>query len=90
MGLLTKLQNQGSPLSTGNGATPSVNVGATKQSSLHADGNQAGYSLDGSNTVAVRTAFNLYNDGLNNNLPQPSQLDLNGKNPTTYLSNPPQ
>lgn len=90
MGLLDKLQQQGTPFSTGNGATPNINIGATKLSSLHANGNQAGYSLDGSNSSAVISAFNQYNDGVNNVLPQPSQLDLNGKSPVTYLSNPPQ
>ena len=90
MSLLNKLQQQGTPLSTGNGATPNTNMGATKLSSLHANGNQAGYSLDGSNTQAVVAAFNQYNDGLNNTLPQPSILDLNGKTPLKYLSNPPQ
>lgn len=90
MGLLDKLQTQGSPLSTGNGQTPPTNIGATNQSKLHANGNQPGYSLDGSNQSQVNTAFQAYNDGVNNLLPQPSQLDLNGQRPSAYLDNLPQ
>jgi len=35
MGLLDKLTSTGSPLSRGNGTTPSTPVGATDQSKLH-------------------------------------------------------
>jgi len=95
MGLLNLLQGIGSPLSTGNGATPPTNPGATKQSKLHADGNQASYSLNGSNVVPVNKAYVEYNDGYNNALPQPSQLDLNGQKPVVagklpYLDNLPE
>ena len=75
MGLLNLLTQTGTPFSTGNGATPSTNPGATKQSLLHADGNQASYSLNGTNAPAVNKAYVEYNDGYNNALPQPSQLD---------------
>lgn len=47
MGLLTKLTTEGSNLSKYDGATPPVNPLATKQSKLHADGSQPGYSLNG-------------------------------------------
>ena len=90
MGLLDKLTTQGSILSYGNGVTPSINPGATQQSKLHADGNQPGYSLNGSDASVVNNAFQQYNDGVTNILPQPSQLDLNGSNPPKYTSNLPQ
>jgi len=94
MGLLDQLKNTGSPFSTGNGATPSTNPGATKQSKLHADGNQASYSVNGANAPAVNKAYVEYNDGYNNALPQPSQLDLQGQKPVVagklpYLDNLP-
>lgn len=79
MGLLDKLTKQGSTnLSIYDGATPKVNPGATKQSKLHAFGNTPGYSLNGAYTPDVTTAYTEYNDGYNNALPQPSQLDRNG------------
>jgi hypothetical protein len=90
MGLLTKLTTQGSQYSYGNGNTPSTNPGATQQSKLHADNTQPGYSLDGSDFTTVNSAFQQYNDGVNNILPQPSQLDLNGQTPTQYINNLPQ
>lgn len=89
MGLLDKLNNQGSVLTAYDGKTPKINPLATKQSQLHANGNQPGYSLDGSNATIVSTDYTAYNDGYNNALPQPSQLDLNGKTPSKYLDNPP-
>lgn len=94
MGLLDQLRNTGTPFSTGNGSTPLTNPGATKQSKLHADGNQASYSLNGANAPAVNKAYVEYNDGYNNALPQPSQLDLNGQKPVVagklpYLDNLP-
>lgn len=90
MGLLNKLTTQGSTFSYKNGATPAINPGATKQSKLHADGNEPGYSLNGSDASDVNKAFQSYNDGVNNVLPQPSQLDLNGATPPKYTSNLPQ
>ena len=94
MGLLDKLTKTGTPLSTGNGATPPTNPGATKQSKLHADGNQASYSVNGANAPTVNKAYVEYNDGYNNALPQPSQLDLQGQKPVVpgklpYLDNLP-
>ena len=89
MGLLDKLTTQGSNLTPYDGSTPKVNPLATKQSKLHADGNQPGYSLNGSAASIVTTDYSAYNDGVNNTLPQPSQLDLNGKTSSKYLDNPP-
>jgi hypothetical protein len=37
----------------------------------------------------VTNAYVSYDDGYNNALPQPSQLDLNGKTPLKYSDNPP-
>jgi len=90
MGLLTKLTTDGSPYSYGDGTTPNTNPGATQQSKLHADGGQPSYSLNGANFSTVNTAFQQYNDGVNNILPQPSQLDLNGQTPPQYINNLPQ
>jgi hypothetical protein len=49
-----------------------------------------GYSLDGSDFQIVNNAFQKYNDGTSNILPQPSQLDLNGATPSQYINNLPQ
>ena len=92
MGLLNKLTKQGgSNLSPYDGATPSVNPGATKQSKLHAFGNKAGYSINGTFASDVNNAYVQYNDGYNNALPQPSQLDRNGviASSKKYLNNLP-
>jgi hypothetical protein len=89
MGLLTMLLNQGSPFTAApNGSTPPINPLATQQSQLHADGNLPGYSLDGSDFPTVNSAYQQYNDGTPNFLPQPSQLDVNGQVPTYPLSDP--
>lgn len=90
MGLIDKLTAQGSNLSYGNGQTPTVNPGATQLSKLHTNGNQPGYSLNGSDFGDVNTAFQAYNDGVNNILPLPSQLDINGATPNQYINNLPQ
>lgn len=82
MGLLDMLLNQGSPFTAApNGSTPIINPLATQQSTLHADGAAAGYSLDGSDFSDVNSAYQAYNDGAVNFLPQPSQLDLDGQVP---------
>jgi hypothetical protein len=82
MGLLNKLTTEGSNLSKYDGAQPPVNPLATKQSKLHADGNQPGYSLNGNNASTVINDYGNYEDGVNNAIPQPSTLDLNGQMPT--------
>ncbi len=90
MGLIDKLTNQGgSSLTKYDGATPKTNVLATKQSPLHAVGGTPSYSLDGANASTVKAYYESYDDGVINALPQPSQLDLNGKSPAKYLDNLP-
>jgi hypothetical protein len=90
MGLLDKLTTEGSNLSTHDGNNPPVNPLATQQSKLHADGNAPGYSLNGANANLVTTQYNGYEDGTPNQIPLPSQLDLNGTTPVQYLDNLPQ
>ena len=87
MGLLDILTNQGSSLTAYNGTQPAINQLATQQSKLHADGNQPGYSLNGSNSNEVTAMNNAYNNGGAITLSNPSNLDLNGAQPTPY-SNP--
>jgi hypothetical protein len=89
MGLLTKLTTDGSNLSKHDGATPPINPLATKQSKLHADNDQPGYSLDGAGAAQVIRDYGNYEDGVNNAIPQPSILDLNGRAPSKYLDNLP-
>ena len=90
MGLYNMLTTQGSTLTAYNGTTPPVNPLATQQSKLHADGNAPGYSLNGANANLVTTQYNGYEDGTPNQIPLPSQLDLNGVMPSQYLDNLPQ
>ena len=90
MGILNKLTTEGSAFTAYNGASPQVNPLATQQSKLHSDGGAPGYSLNGdfANTVSIQS--NDYLDGVNNPLPLPSQLDLNGIPPAKYLDNLPE
>jgi len=90
MGLLDKLQTNGSTLSTNDGGTPSSIPGGpvgnnliTNNSGLHAkaDGSP-GHSLNGSNASNVVQNYANYNDGIVNPLPSPSTIDLNGQSPT--------
>ena len=91
MGLLDKLQQQGSSYSEYDGTQPPTNPLASNQSKLHANGaGMAGYSLNGAFGAQVNNEYNAYLDGVTNTLPFPSQLDLNGTNPTPYLQDPPQ
>jgi hypothetical protein len=76
MGLLDKFKTSGTGFSKYGANTPPVNPGATKESKLHAYGNTPGYSLNGDYKSEVTNAYVSYNDGYNNALPQPSQLDL--------------
>ena len=76
MGLKDKLENEGSTFQSpaGLGAvTPQV--GATAASKLHDK-----YSLDGTDSTAVTSQINEYDDGVQNITPSPSTLDLNGNN----------
>jgi hypothetical protein len=88
MGLIDMLTAGASALGF-NGTTPATNPGATSLSKLHADGDQPSYSLNGANFSTVNAAYNEYNDGTPNALPQPSQLDLNGATPSRYLDHLP-
>jgi hypothetical protein len=88
MGLIDLLTKGKTSLSL-DGVTPEINPGATQQSKLHADGGQPSYSLNGANRPQVNSAYTEYNDGVNNILPQPSQLDLNGATPKQYINNLP-
>jgi hypothetical protein len=90
MGLLSKLLTGGSNFTVWDGSTPAINPLSTKQSPLHAKNDQPGYSLDGSDASAVITAYGEYIDGVLNAIPQPSQLDLNGKTPSKYSNNLPE
>ena len=93
MSLLNKLTQAGSPYSiTGNGSIPAINILATNQSKLHADGSQVSYSVNGANQSTVNAAYQGYVDGTPNILPQPSQLDYNNgviPNSDQYLLNLP-
>ena len=84
MGLYDKLTKGGTPFSiTGNGTTPATNPLSTNTSKMHYN-----YSLSGTNRSTVARQYKQYVDGANNNLPQPSQLDINGVAPTSALKDP--
>jgi hypothetical protein len=83
MGLLDKLQNNGSALTAYNGNTPSINPLATQLSKLHDS-----YSTTGDNANQVNTDFQAYLDGTANALPQPTNLDLSTA-PSKYTDNLP-
>lgn len=89
MGLIDKLKTVGSVLSLSNGKDVTKNPLSTSTSKLHADGNNPGYSLNGSNFGEVNAQYQSYVDGAPNTLPQPSKLDLDGKTPSKYLDNLP-
>ena len=76
MGLLDKLQQGDSTLTSYNGNTPPVNPLATAQSKMHDS-----YSITGQNAGTVNTDYQQYLDGTNNVLPTPSQLNLGGQVP---------
>ena len=82
MGLLDKLQNDGSTLSVNNGQTVTPNPLSTDQSKMHGtlDGNP-GYSLVETKPTGLEDVplfYKQYDDGVVNPLPFPSRLDLNG------------
>lgn len=83
MGLLDKLQNNGSTLTAYNGNTPPTNPLSTSLSKLHDS-----YSTTGDNASQVNADFQAYLDGTLNALPQPTNLDLS-KTPSKYLDNLP-
>ena len=80
MGLLNQLQQQGSNLTPYDGNTPSINPLATYSSKLHRK-----YSVQGDSFNNVNSSYQQYLDGVNNLLPQPSQLSLGGYNPYPYI-----
>ena len=83
MGLIDKLQNNGSALTAYNGNTPSINPLATQLSKLHDS-----YSTTGDNAAQVNADFQAYLDGNINALPQPTNLDLSTA-PSKYTENLP-
>ncbi len=84
MGLIDKLRNDGSAFQSPAGLDAvSPQIGATRQSKLHRD-----YSLDGNHVADVNNQLNQYDDGVNNLIPVPSLLDLNGSRPHSPLSDP--
>jgi len=91
MGILTRLTTDGSNLSINDGLTPSINPLTTPGNSIHSTGivNNS-YSLNGSNVNAIGAFVAQYEDGINNPLPLPSTLDLNGLTPPQYLNNLPE
>lgn len=87
MGLLNKLTVNGSVLSPANGGNIIPNPLVSSTSPLHNE-----YSITGVGAASVNSAFQQYNDGVTNILPQPSQLDLGGTiSPSAkYINNFPQ
>ena len=84
MGLIDKLQNDGSPLSVNNGQTPPTNPLATVHSQLHAThGGGLGASMD----VGINSnlpGFAGYRDGVQNAVPQLTSLSKNGEHATLH------
>lgn len=74
------------------GTTPPLNPLGTKQSTMHAEsvtGNtKVGYSLDGSLFPQTNKGYQQYDDGVPNQLPRPSVLDLDGKDLPRYADRP--
>lgn len=62
-------------------------LGSTKQSKLHSNGSQPGYSLDGSDYNGVNAMNGSYNNEATP-LPPPTILDLNGAQPSPPYTNP--
>tara|TARA_R100000988_G_scaffold68978_1_gene35393 strand:+ start:209 stop:535 length:327 start_codon:yes stop_codon:yes gene_type:complete len=73
---LTSINGTGSPLSKGNGQTPSTPAGATDLSKL-----QYEYSINGIPNVPFNGYFTHYQVK-----PVPSELDLDGVNPVSPLA----
>jgi hypothetical protein len=83
MGLLDKVVNGDSLLTSYNGNTPPTNILSTDQSKLHFT-----YSSNGADFSDVNNSYQSYLDGANNPLPNPSQLAF-PNNPSKYLDNLP-
>ena len=82
MSLKDQLTQKGSVLTKWDGTNPTTNVGATKQSVLHADGGNEkyGYSTSGQYFSQVNASSNSYDNGSPGTfpLPRPSNLDMAG------------
>jgi hypothetical protein len=85
MSILKRFNTEGSALTAYNGTTPPINILATQQSQLLAP-----YSIGGPGQGEVNAAYQSYNDGANNPLPQPTQLSMGAVTPPQYLNNLPQ
>ena len=89
MSLKNLLLGPGSAYTAYDGKTPKINPLATKQSTMHAVNNTAGYSISGDYAQQTNADYQQYLDGVINFLPQPSVLDAaDGKLPTTALKDP--
>lgn len=83
-GILSRFKKDGSGLSAYDGKTPPIIIFATKQSPMLAP-----YSIGGPDLGAT-AAYQTYNDGANNPIPQPTQLSMGAVTPPQYLNNLPQ
>lgn len=82
MGLIDKLQNEGSTFQSPSGlGAVSAQAGATAASKLHDK-----YALDGTEASAVTSQLSEY-DTAQNLTPSPSTLSINGNTPTGPLTN---
>ena len=82
MSLKNQLTQKGSTYTKWDGTNPTTNIGATKQSVLHADGGneEHGYSTSGNFFQEVNKSSNTYDNGSPGTfpLPRPSNLDMAG------------
>lgn len=89
MGLKDILLGPGSALTAYDGKTPKINPLATKQSTMHAVKDTAGYSISGNYSVQTNNDYQQYLDGAINFLPLPSRLDAaDGLTPSVALKDP--
>jgi hypothetical protein len=86
MSLKNLLLGPGSAYTAYDGKTPKINPLATKQSTMHAVNNTAGYSISGDYAAITNNDYQQYLDGAVNFLPSPSKLDAaDGQTPTSAL-----
>lgn len=86
MSLKNLLLGPGSAYTAYDGKTPKINPLATKQSTMHAVNNTAGYSISGDYAAITNNDYQFYQDGAVNFLPKPSKLDAaDGQTPTSAL-----
>jgi len=84
MGILSRFTTEGSGLTAYNDTTPPTIIFATAQSPMLAP-----YSIGGPENGVI-AAYQTYNDGANNPVPQPTQLSMGAVTPPQYLNNLPQ